>query len=107
LSGLWKLKGKCANDERVIQFARETGNDFFMDKKYIQEAKRYGKRCPVIELCLQEGLTRTPHGIPPGVWGGQSERERRKYLRDLDKRLAKLREQMEELLQDANFPNAS
>jgi hypothetical protein len=106
----WKLEGKCANDKRLLAWTQETKNDFFMDKIYTKQAINYCKNgCPVLDQCLQEGLKHEPGSlvVPQGVWGGTSERDRRKLLRNLNKRLVILQEKMQTLLQDENFPNAS
>lgn len=103
----WKFSGKCANDESMFK----ENKDLFFEKALIPAAKDYCKGCPVINECLQEGLkpntTVNRYAVPAGVWGGQSERERRKFLRDLDKRLAVILEQTQAQLQDESGPIAS
>jgi hypothetical protein len=104
----WKLKGKCANDRLLLDWMHKTKQDAFFDKQFTSYAKQYCLGCPVIEECFQEGLQSIHHGqVPPGVWGGRSERERRAYLRNLNKRLAEIQERMQKLLQGDTFPNAS
>lgn len=103
----WKFDGKCANDPKTLK----EDKDLFFEKAHIPRAKKYCQDCPVISECLQEGLkpntTLNRYAVPAGVWGGQSERERRKFLRDLDKRLAKILEQTQTQLPDESDPIAS
>jgi WhiB family redox-sensing transcriptional regulator len=47
------------------------------------EAKRYCRRCSVLEDCLREALTR---GEPVGVWGGTTAPERRAAMRQAKRR---------------------
>jgi hypothetical protein len=104
----WKLNGKCAKDQNLFDFTVRTKKDFFFDREFIKNAKSYCEDCPVIKECLQEGLKPIHYGqIPPGVWGGQSERDRRRYLRNLEKQFLMLTRQMQEQLQDADFRNVS
>jgi WhiB family redox-sensing transcriptional regulator len=44
----------------------------------VEAAQRICRTCPVQEQCLEYALT---HRIEQGVWGGASERERRRILR--------------------------
>jgi WhiB family redox-sensing transcriptional regulator len=44
----------------------------------VQEAQRICADCPVSEACLEYALV---NRIDHGVWGGRSERERRRILR--------------------------
>jgi WhiB family redox-sensing transcriptional regulator len=44
----------------------------------VEAAQRICRTCPVQEPCLEYALT---HRIEQGVWGGASERERRRILR--------------------------
>lgn len=48
-------------------------------------AKDICRQCPVIEQCLEWALE---HGDRYGIWGGKSERERRKILRSRGRDLA-------------------
>lgn len=100
----WKLSGKCATDKKILQRVKEKEEDLFFDKNLINEAKFYCNGCVVRANCLQEGLQKP---LPPGIWGGMSERERRKYLRNLEKKAAEIQERMKALLQDGQVPNAS
>ena len=54
-------------------------NTFFPnDGGGVEQARRVCSACPVQEPCLEFALTER---IDHGVWGGASERERRKILR--------------------------
>lgn len=52
----------------------------------VDVARRICAQCPVREQCLEYALT---YHIDHGVWGGASERERRRILRS--RRLSRLR----------------
>jgi WhiB family redox-sensing transcriptional regulator len=66
----WMADGKC----------REMPPTFFFpsDGLGVQAAQRICAGCPVAEECLEYALV---HRIDHGVWGGRSERERRRILR--------------------------
>jgi WhiB family transcriptional regulator, redox-sensing transcriptional regulator len=53
----------------------------------VDKARRICATCPVIETCLEYALE---HRIEHGVWGGCSERERRRILKR--RRLARVTE---------------
>jgi WhiB family redox-sensing transcriptional regulator len=56
-----------------------TPGDFFpSDGVGVERAKRVCAECPVKAECLEYALT---HRIEHGVWGGCSERERRRMMR--------------------------
>lgn len=86
----WAAKAKC------LQAEPET---FFPDKGgSVREAKRLCAACPVRRDCLAYALE---HDERHGVWGGFSERERRKLRRagvDADEALRTCGEHMDELL---------
>lgn len=44
----------------------------------VEVARRYCAQCPVVGMCLEYALR---NGIDQGVWGGTSERERRRIAR--------------------------
>lgn len=48
-----------------------------MNKFLIDTAKGVCRRCPVQRRCLEAALAENA----PGIWGGTTERERRKLLR--------------------------
>lgn len=66
----WMSCGKC----------RELDPGFFFpsDGVGVQAAQRICSECPVREPCLEYALA---NRIDHGVWGGASERERRRMLR--------------------------
>lgn len=69
----WMAEAVCA----------QVDNDGFFPEKDRADTARRAKTvcatCPVIDPCLQFALD---HHERFGVWGGKSERERRKILRD-------------------------
>ena len=66
----WMARGKC----------KEVAPDVFFpsDGMGVLVAQRICAECPVAEACLEYALE---HHIDHGVWGGASERERRRILR--------------------------
>jgi WhiB family redox-sensing transcriptional regulator len=66
----WMVTGKC----------RELPPDIFFpsDGLGVQAAQRICAECPVADQCLEYALA---NRIDHGVWGGCSERERRRILR--------------------------
>jgi WhiB family transcriptional regulator, redox-sensing transcriptional regulator len=70
MSTEWMADGKC----------RELPPSTFFpnDGLGVLRAQRVCSRCPVAETCLEYALF---HGIDHGVWGGRSERERRRIMR--------------------------
>lgn len=66
----WMLRARC----------REAApGDFFPnDGTGVEQAKKVCHECPVENECLEYALT---YRIDHGVWGGHSERERRRILR--------------------------
>lgn len=68
LSDLWWMDlGRCAEVDPEIFFPEKGGN--------VKPAKKVCSGCEVREQCLEYALK---HGIRPGIWGGMSERERRR-----------------------------
>jgi WhiB family redox-sensing transcriptional regulator len=65
----WMLHGACRDDPDL--FYPDRGGD-------IRKAKRICRGCPVRQPCLDYALER---GERFGVWGGLSERERRRLRR--------------------------
>jgi WhiB family redox-sensing transcriptional regulator len=66
----WMLEAKCRG---------RAPHDFFpSDGVGVEQARRVCADCPVKEPCLEYALT---YRIDHGVWGGASERERRRILR--------------------------
>jgi WhiB family redox-sensing transcriptional regulator len=66
----WMAEGKCRNEP--------PGTFFPSDGVGVEVARRICATCPVKEPCLEYALA---HGIDHGVWGGASERERRRIAR--------------------------
>jgi WhiB family redox-sensing transcriptional regulator len=66
----WMARGKC----------KEVAPDIFFpsDGMGVQSAQRICAECPVSKQCLEYALE---NHIDHGVWGGCSERERRRILR--------------------------
>ena len=66
----WMARGKC----------KEVAPDIFFpsDGMGVQVAQRICAECPVAEACLEYALEER---VDHGVWGGKSERERRRMLR--------------------------
>ena len=66
----WMAEGKCRE---------QTPEMFFPSNGVgVEIAKRVCAVCPVRELCLEYALF---HNIEHGVWGGASERARRRMVR--------------------------
>jgi WhiB family transcriptional regulator, redox-sensing transcriptional regulator len=66
----WMAGGNCAS---------EPPSRFFpSDGVGVEVARRICATCPVKEQCLEHALT---NRIDHGVWGGASERERRRILK--------------------------
>jgi WhiB family transcriptional regulator, redox-sensing transcriptional regulator len=73
----WMAQSKCRNMDPAIFFPG--------DGVGVQAAQRICFECPVKDACLEHALAdRVDHG----VWGGTSERERRRILRH--RRLSRL-----------------
>ncbi len=75
----WMAKGNCADRDPKIFFPS--------DGIGVARAKSICSTCPVQAACLEHALT---HRIDHGVWGGCSERQRRKIRkqRKIDAMLA-------------------
>ena len=66
----WMLKGRCRG---------ASPSEFFpSDGLGVESAQHICQGCPVQVECLEYALM---HRIEHGVWGGASERERRRILR--------------------------
>jgi WhiB family redox-sensing transcriptional regulator len=66
----WMLDGHCRD--------RDPSEFFPSDGVGVERARRICATCPVQAECLEYALT---YRIDHGVWGGASERERRRILR--------------------------
>lgn len=73
----WMELGKCRDLDPAIFFPS--------DGIGVQSAQRICKECPVQSACLEYALS---NRVDHGVWGGTSERERRRILRQ--RRLARV-----------------
>ncbi len=77
MNGDWWASAVCAQTDPELFFP-ETGN-------LPRDAKRVCARCPVCVECLEYALT---HDRVYGVWGGTTERERRKLTTTTVRRAA-------------------
>ncbi|MFZ6003973.1 MAG: WhiB family transcriptional regulator [Actinomycetota bacterium] len=66
----WMARGSCANVPPATFFPNDGAG--------VEVARKICAGCPVRELCLEHALA---HRIDHGVWGGCSERERRRILK--------------------------
>lgn len=66
----WMNDGRCRSYPPSIFFPS--------DGVGVDAARRICAECPVKEPCLEYALR---HGVDHGVWGGASERERRRIAR--------------------------
>ena len=66
----WMLEGNCRG--------ADTREFFPSNGLGVEAAQKVCRECPVKEPCLEYALL---HHIEQGVWGGASERERRRILR--------------------------
>lgn len=66
----WRDDGICNTIDPEIWFPDKGGST--------REAKKVCARCPVTEQCLEYALERDERF---GIWGGKSERDRRKIKR--------------------------
>jgi WhiB family transcriptional regulator, redox-sensing transcriptional regulator len=70
LASPWMLHARCRDLPPAVFFPS--------DGVGVEVARRYCAECPVKMQCLEYALE---HGIDHGVWGGASERERRRIAR--------------------------
>lgn len=66
----WMARGNCRFEPPATFFPS--------DGVGVEVAKRICETCPAIEPCLEYALA---HRIDHGVWGGASERQRRRILK--------------------------
>lgn len=66
----WMAEGMC-RFEPPAMFFPSTGHG-------VETAKRVCRTCPVQDVCLEYALE---HRIDHGIWGGASERQRRRILK--------------------------
>ena len=67
---IWMAEGNCANEKPTVFFPS--------DGVGVEVARRICATCTVKEPCLEYALEQR---IDHGVWGGCSERERRRILK--------------------------
>ena len=67
---IWMAEGNCAQEKPAVFFPS--------DGVGVEVARRICATCPVKEPCLEYALEQR---IDHGVWGGCSERERRRILK--------------------------
>jgi WhiB family redox-sensing transcriptional regulator len=74
----WQAKGACRgmDSSGFFHAERERGPSRAARE---EQAKQVCRRCPVLEECRRHALTVEE---PYGVWGGQTETERRALLRE-------------------------
>lgn len=82
----WQREGNCVGVEDPNIFFPERG---FSTK----EAKAYCADCPVKQQCLDYALM---NGEKFGIWGGHSERERRKIRKERTKEDPEWRKKLKE-----------
>ena len=80
--GPWPDRAACRGTDPELFFPVST-SDFSPSKKQVADAKAVCSRCPVAGPCRDWALAH-PKLAEFGVWGGLSERERRKALRSGD-----------------------
>jgi WhiB family redox-sensing transcriptional regulator len=66
----WMAEGKCRMYPPAAFFPS--------DGVGVEKAKKICRTCPVVDQCLEHALD---HRIEHGVWGGASERQRRRILK--------------------------
>lgn len=72
MNATWRKRAACRGIDVEIFFP-ETDDDV-----EVEAAKAVCERCPVRQACLEHALA---HREREGVWGGATERERRRILR--------------------------
>jgi WhiB family transcriptional regulator, redox-sensing transcriptional regulator len=65
----WMAAGKCREQAPTVFFPHDGAG--------VDRARRICAGCPVLDVCLEYALT---NRIDHGVWGGTSERERKRIL---------------------------
>jgi len=70
MDNAWMAEGKCADHHPAFFFPS--------DGVGVTKARKVCADCPVKSACLEYALE---HRIEHGVWGGASERERRRILK--------------------------
>ena len=75
-----QLQLQVGEDWRAAGLCSRTNPDLWFSPGAVEhkEAKRICRDCPVRQQCLQYAME-TP--VDHGIWGGMTERERRRYRR--------------------------
>ncbi len=71
----WQLKAVCRSTTLEVFYSSE--------QQAVREAVSMCRRCPVRRPCLEAAVDRAEWF---GVWGGTTERERRRMIRDREGR---------------------
>lgn len=71
MSATWRKRAACRGIDVEIFFPED-------DEAEAEAAKAVCEMCPVRQACLEHALA---HREREGVWGGATERERRRILR--------------------------
>lgn len=74
--GLWNMPGAWADDAACVE--APPGAMYPTDGAGVEAAKAWCRACPVRDECLEWALE---HNEVDGVWGGESERSRRRIRR--------------------------
>lgn len=74
----WRDAALCAQVDSELYFPKKGGSTKEAKRVCNGDARRGLEPCPVRAECLQDALT---NGDRFGIWGGLSERERRKLQR--------------------------
>jgi WhiB family redox-sensing transcriptional regulator len=77
----WKPLSACLTADPALFYPTKTGRS--SANSDVADAKAICRRCPVREECLEYALR---HREKFGIWGGMSERERRSYQKDWNRR---------------------
>jgi WhiB family redox-sensing transcriptional regulator len=72
---VWMSEARCRDEPAEVFFPT--------DGSGVEVARRICAACPVRERCLDYAIT---HRIEHGIWGGASERARRRMARDRSRR---------------------
>jgi WhiB family redox-sensing transcriptional regulator len=67
----WREEAACHDADPELFFPEGTSGPALLQ---VDQAKRVCQSCPVRQPCLSFALRL---GLPPGIWGGASETERR------------------------------
>jgi len=68
---IWMAQGNCSNKPPELFFPSDGAG--------VEKAKNICASCPVKQTCLEHALS---HRINHGVWGGCSERQRRRIRKE-------------------------